>query len=674
VERWSEDQAALTAVVQRIVTERGGFDLARQGPAAMADLVGALDTIGLVDAAWSGDATLVDLAAAIGPLAAHATPIGYAELFAGTRLARQLGLPTGPSHLCPRPGHLSVIAPRGARAVGVVDGQVYSGAVVEPGEPLQDLLRLGPDAIARVESAVDEWRALSAIGAAAAAGAALALAVRYVSDRHQFGVPIGSFQTVAHRLADAFADIEGATVLADRAISAVDASDPDGPALASMAFLFSTRASEAAAALSLHLHGGYGFMLEYDIQLLLRRAKTDRIALGDPATETLTLASRLWGDDKRGLQGSIDPEVDRLRDVVRNVVAESLTSAAIETAHRTGTMHDPVLHQALSNEGLTTIGWPTEHGGQGGKAVAATAVMQELYRAGAPVDAMAITAMVGATIAAFGTDEQRRAILPRIVAGEVICCLGYTEADAGSDIASVTTRAIRDGDDWIIDGQKMFTTMAHIADYVFLFARTDLAAAKHKGLTMFLVPMSTPGISVVPVDTLGGERTNLTFYDAVRFPDHYRIGDINGGWSVMTEALVHERTGTNWGESDRLLNVVLDWARRTGAFTSQHVQSRLAGHATAVEVGRLLLYRAAAGMEDPVEASIEAAIAKLVISEAYVTAAADYVDLVAGGPGDTDVAAECDRAWRHSHVTTIYAGASEILRGVIARRRLRLPT
>ena len=176
-------------------------------------------------------------------------------------------------------------------------------------------------------------------------------------------------------------------------------------------------------------------------------------------------------------------------------------------------MHDWGFHRALCARGYLAAGWPTEVGGLGRSAIDQCLLAQELYGSGAPIDGLSIAAMVGATLLLCGTDEQKATVVPRILAGEVMCCLGYSEPDAGSDVAAVATKAVRDGDSWVIDGQKMFTTMAHEAHYVFLLARSNPDAPKHKGLTMFLVPMDTPGIEITPVETMGGERTNITFYN-----------------------------------------------------------------------------------------------------------------------------------------------------------------
>jgi alkylation response protein AidB-like acyl-CoA dehydrogenase len=274
--------------------------------------------------------------------------------------------------------------------------------------------------------------------------------------------------------------------------------------------------------------------------------------------------------------------------------------------------------------------------------------------------------------------------LPRILAGEVMCCLGYSEPDAGSDVAAVTTRAVRDGDQWVIDGQKMFTTMAHEADFVFLLCRTNPDVAKHKGLTMFLVPMDTPGIEVTPVHTMGGERTNITFYADVRIADSCRVGDVDGGWAVMHAALVYERNSANWGEPAGLLDAVVGWACTPGTSGEQpiddaRVRARLAEHAAALEVGRLLLYRTAHLAAGGAMTHVEGSMAKLWITEAFVRAAGDLSDLLGTAgllrPGDPGAPAGglVEHAFRHAQVTTIYGGSSEVQRGIIAERGLGLP-
>ena len=226
----------------------------------------------------------------------------------------------------------------------------------------------------------------------------------------------------------------------------------------------------------------------------------------------------------------------------------NLDPEVIEQAHRTGTMHNKDFHRALGKQGWIAASWPAEYGGQDRDPFEMTALRDELRLAGAPTDGMGLSVIVCQTIRRVGTDDQKRDFIPRALAGEIIMSLGYSEPDSGSDVASIKTRAVRDGDEWVIDGQKMFTTLAHEANYVFLLARTNPDVAKHRGLTMFLVPLDSPGIEIHPVHTVGGERTNATFYNDVRVSDHFRIGEVDGGWGVMTIALTFER---GWLRSER---------------------------------------------------------------------------------------------------------------------------
>jgi alkylation response protein AidB-like acyl-CoA dehydrogenase len=225
----------------------------------------------------------------------------------------------------------------------------------------------------------------------------------------------------------------------------------------------------------------------------------------------------------------------------------------------------------------------------------------------------------------------------------------------------------------------MFTTMAHEAQYVFLLCRSNLEVPKHQGLTMFLVPMDTPGIEVTPVETMGGERTNITFYSGVRVPDSCRVGDVDDGWSVMHAALVYERNSANWGEPHHLVESVARWAHDTGRMASPRVQEVLGRWTTELEVGRLLLFRSAWLSAQGALPHVEGSMAKLHITEAFARASSELLDLLGtaglvpmGQPG-TVLDGLVEHAFRHAVVTTIYGGSSEVQREIIAGRGLGLP-
>jgi alkylation response protein AidB-like acyl-CoA dehydrogenase len=376
---------------------------------------------------------------------------------------------------------------------------------------------------------------------------------------------------------------------------------------------------------------------------------------------------------------------DTFRAEVRSFLDEHLSPEVIERAHQTGTMHDKDFHRALGQQGWIAASWPAEYGGQERDPFEMTALRDELRLAGVPTDGMGLSMIVSQTIRRVATDEQKRDFLPRALAGEIIMSLGYSEPDSGSDVASIKTRADRDGDEWVINGHKMFTTLAHEANYVFLLARTNHDVAKHKGLTMFLVPLDSPGIEIQPVHTMGGERTNATFYSDVRISDHFRIGEVDEGWRVMTVALTFERGGFGLSDADRVWEKAVEWATHTRrdegtrVIDDPLVRERLAVMRTNNEVAKLLAYRtsfvAAAGRLPGVEGSMH----KLFYAESMIADAGELVDMLGAegvlqrGDEDAPVDGWVEHLFRHAAVTTIYGGTSEMQRSIIAERGLGLP-
>ena len=371
---------------------------------------------------------------------------------------------------------------------------------------------------------------------------------------------------------------------------------------------------------------------------------------------------------------------------VREFLAEHMTDEIRERAHHTGTVHDWGLHKALGDKGWLGASWPEEYGGQGRDPFEVGALRGELSRVQAPLDGMATTMMIAGVIRAAGTEQQRRQIVPPALAGDILICLGYSEPDCGSDVAAAATRAVRDGDEWVIDGSKMFTTLAHEAHYVFMLTRTNTEVPKHKGLTMFIVPMDTPGIEIQPVHTMGGERTNLTFYNGVRVPDSCRVGEVDNGWRVMQIALAFERGGGGSWELDRHLETMTRWATETTdedgrrPIDDPQVRAAIAKVAIRVEVSQVLGFRTVWGAaQEGVPSHVHGSMGKLFASESLVSSASELLDLLGTegvlqhGEADAPVDGWIEHAYRHSQVTTIYGGTSEIQRSIIAEHGLGLP-
>ena len=194
----------------------------------------------------------------------------------------------------------------------------------------------------------------------------------------------------------------------------------------------------------------------------------------------------------------------------------------------------------MGHDGWLGLGWPLEYGGQGRGPIEQMIFVEESHWAGVPLPLLTLNS-VGPTLMALGTDEQKQRLLPGILRGEVHFSIGYTEPSAGTDLASLKTRAVRDGDEYVIDGQKIYTSAIQYADYMWLAARTDPDAPKHKGLSVFIVPVDTPGFRWTPLPTIAGDITSSTFYEDVRVPVENLVGAENQGWKLITNQLNHER-------------------------------------------------------------------------------------------------------------------------------------
>ncbi|MEX2269759.1 MAG: acyl-CoA dehydrogenase family protein, partial [Acidimicrobiia bacterium] len=238
--------------------------------------------------------------------------------------------------------------------------------------------------------------------------------------------------------------------------------------------------------------------------------------------------------------GPLELDADTLAfwDEVRAFYDEHLTEAMLEKERREGNGFIPSLQLAMGARGWVWPGALVEEGGAGLDPMRALLVDYELQRRVGPLLPLyGSIRLVSAVVRTFGSDELKERVLPAVARGEVLMSLGYTEPDAGSDAAAIRTRAVRDGSEWVITGQKMFTTGAQLCQYSMVTARTDPDAPKHRGITMFLVPLDVDGVEVRGIETLGGERTNFVFYDGVRIDDTYRLGEVGEGWQVAASGL-----------------------------------------------------------------------------------------------------------------------------------------
>ena len=382
---------------------------------------------------------------------------------------------------------------------------------------------------------------------------------------------------------------------------------------------------------------------------------------------------------------SFPPEAEEFRNEVRAFIEEHLTDDVISSTHD-GTIHNWDFHKKIAERGWLGGAVPAELGGGGKSALEMAVMIEELQLAGAPIDGMGVAIVVASVVLELGNDHLKEAIVPKLLSGETLVSFGYTEPDSGSDVAAAQTRAVKDGDEWVINGQKMWTTMAHIADYVLLLTRTNTEVPKHKGLTFFIVPLSTSGIEIHPVHTMGTARSNATFYDGVRIGDEWRIGEVDGGWEIMKAALKYER-GIAGGQfpSPPLIDAFIKYAQKTSQpdgtalIEDQLVRERLVRAMIDVEVCRGFAYNTAFLASEGVMFGVEGSMTKLFASESYKKHSKWFIEmagiegLISLGEETAPVAGALDEHFRHAPVTTIYGGTSEISRNLIAEGLLGLP-
>jgi alkylation response protein AidB-like acyl-CoA dehydrogenase len=550
------------------------------------------------------------------------------------------------------------------------------------------VLGSGADALKIFAQGVEEWKLLISAALAGLSREAVKLAAAYASERKQFGQFIGTFQAISHPLADRLGDVDGGKLLVWKAIRDIADGSQEAGATISLAAWWSCDAAAKAVAQALHTFGGYGLTTEYDIHLYNVRAKGWPLVFGDPLLLLEEAGRRLYAGEKAELPdaGSVPIDFD-LGDEARGIVkeidaffAKNITPQMREKFHYSWEGYNLEINKKLADAKLLFLGWTKEMGGRGIPPYARLAAMEAFEEQGYNNPAHNVTTMVGTIIHRFGSDELKRDVLSKIISGEVICSLGYSEPGSGSDVFAAQCRATRDGDGWRIDGTKMFTSGANIADYVFMLTRTDPDAAKHKGLTMFLVPLKAKGVTIQPVYTFQDERTNITFYDGVHVPDSYRLGGVNEGSKTMSAGLEQEHGGGFSKVQRAMLKAavqVCSEIRRNGRPLIEHTQAqvRLARSAADLMVSDMLTFRSIWASVNKKPNAGFGPMAKMYSSEKFLSDARDLLDLTAPyslsnreGP-----AGFLNQCYRHAQGTTIYGGTSEVHRSMIAERALGLP-
>ncbi|MET7793363.1 acyl-CoA dehydrogenase family protein [Micrococcus luteus] len=341
------------------------------------------------------------------------------------------------------------------------------------------------------------------------------------------------------------------------------------------------------------------------------------------------------------------------------------------------------LLRRIGADGLLGIGWPVAYGGQGRGADEQFVFFDEAYRAGAPVSMVTLNT-VGPTLMKYGSEAQKEYFLPRVLRGDLVFAIGYSEPSAGTDLASLRTRAVREGESWLIDGQKIFTSNAQHADWIWLACRTDPDAPKHRGISIVLVPTDAPGFSWTPIETVGGLTTTATYYDGIRVPSSNLVGEENGGWELITNQLNHERVALAaiGMQAEDFYAAALRAACTPDPVTGRRrvdepwVRFRLAEVHARLAASRLLNWRlvgdVGAGRLAPGDASgvkvagTESAVASYRMCQEVVGAQA----LVRSGSPGVFGDGELERMNRAAQINTFGGGVSEVQREIVATMRL----
>ena len=540
-----------------------------------------------------------------------------------------------------------------------------------------------------LDAALDSARVAVAAELVGIGERVLELTLEYLRERKQFGRPIGSFQALQHRAVDAWMQLQLARAALDSAIAVhVDpGSTPRGrAAAASSAKARASAAVPEICATSLQLHGAIGFTEEYDLGLYINRALTLAPMAGERrrAPPPLQRSRGCRGGIVSEQQGSRDLNTlddEEFRALVRADIEEHYPPHLRYSPHRLTWDEQSEWIDHLRERGWIAPGWPVEHGGLGLSPLKQIIFREEHERWGAQEYREHGVIQVGPVIMRFGTEEQKQRWLPPVLRAEHHWAQGYSEPEAGSDLASLRTRARREGDEYVIDGQKTWTTLAQAATHIYLLARTDPDAKKQEGISFLLADITAPGITVRPITDIAGHVDFCeVFFEDVRVPVENRVGEENNGWTIAKSLLGHERlTAGSPGAAEYGLQVLATLAEARGleadpVFRDRYAQLRL-------DVAHLR--DAYAGYKDAIargeEIGPDVSMLKILATETFAEIA-DFIIETAGDAGSLagDVRLgenEVDvlQAFYKARPAMIYAGSNEIQRNIIATAVLGLP-
>ena len=586
-------------------------------------------------------------------------------------------------------GRIAVAVPGGIALATLAD----SAVAVTPGlaEPALATVTFAPSpaefiATDKVADVALAERLLLAARALGAVERAFTMVLDHVQGRVQFGQPLARFQSMQHKLADCRLAIDSTALLLADAAQRRDCGAVD--------WRFSANAAIAYAAglrkVSLEIHhafGAIGYAEEHEAPRHFRRAHADLLRMGGARAARADLAGRLIEGPGTLPERVLDPEVEAFRTELRQWLAANWTEAD-RAEQRARPFHlrgrNDRIERALGAAGYLSLGWPEAMGGKAARPLMQMVLMEELERAHVSASGISAAAwLLAPEIIRHGTPFQQQELLPRIARGEIKFALGYSEPEAGSDLTSLRTRAVREGDDYVITGQKLWGTGTEHATHIAVAVRTDPdAPSKAKGISVLIVPADLPGITIQPGMALYGHTFCTQFYDEVRVPARYLLGEENKGWAVLTGALAAERIlmGGQIASVARVFEEFCAHVSATPHLAGDPVVRDMVGrYAAEFEAARQLSLRSVLTLEQGRLPVVEGAITKIFSGELTERFAEDALDVLgtAGTLGEESPEAPIDghieQLLRRSIMLVVGGGAAEIQKTIIAQQGLGMP-